>query len=78
MINWMYFPKNKKPDDVSNSVVNAFENVFADIDSTTHELKSDDVLATVRPGLEKCCFRVEKSKRDEDLVSVPVLFGLNG
>ena len=78
MINWMYFPKNKRLDDVFSLVVKAFENVASDIDSATHELKSDDVLAIVRPGLEECCFTVEKSKRCEDLVSVPVLFGLNG
>ena len=78
MINWMYFPKNRKPDDISKQVVSAFEAIAADIDSDTHTYKSDNVLAIVCPGLEACGFIVEKSKHKEDLISVPVLFGQNG
>lgn len=79
MINWMYFPKNRRLDNVSGLVVQAFQTVAADIDSTTHERQiSDEVLEKVRPELEKCCFMVEKSKKKEDRISVPVLFGING
>ena len=79
MINWMYFPKNKRPDSVSGLVVQAFQTVANDIDSTTHDKQvSDEVLEKVRPELEKCCFTVEKSKKKEDKISVPVLFGANG
>ena len=35
-------------------------------------------LAIVRPGLEAIGFNVEKSKRADDLVAVPVLYGING
>ena len=73
MINWMHFPKNTQPDELSVQVVHAFESVSSAIDSTTHQLKSDDVLACVRPELEQLGFTVEKSKRNEDLVTVPVL-----
>ncbi len=78
MINWMYFPKNKLPDDLSSKVVQVFENASFTIDSSIYQLKSDEVLANVRPGLEQIGFAVEKSKRSEDLVAVPVLFGKNG
>lgn len=54
MINWMHFPKNKPLDEVSAQIVKAFEAVDAIIDSYTHQLKSDD------------------------LVAVPVLYGING
>ena len=54
MINWMHFPKNKPLDEVSAQTVKAFEAVDATIDSYTHQLKSDD------------------------LVAVPVLYGVNG
>lgn len=54
MINWMHFPKNKPLDEVSAQIVKAFEAVDATIDSYTHQLKSDD------------------------LVAVPVLYGVNG
>lgn len=43
MINWMYFPKNKKIDSVSELVVRAFQVVSADIDSTTHNMDSNAV-----------------------------------
>ena len=79
MIRWMHFPINKKPDETSILVVQAFQNVAEEIDSTTHDKQiSDEVLAKVRPELEKIHFNVEKSKKKEDLISVPVLFGVNG
>lgn len=35
-------------------------------------------LAIVRSGLEEVDFEVEKSKRNDELVAVPVLYGVNG
>lgn len=49
-----------------------------DIDSTTHDtLESNDVLAFVSADLEKLGFKVERSKKKEDKIDVPVLFGPN-
>lgn len=48
------------------------------IDSTKYELKSNEVLAVVKPSLEKMGFRVEVGKGDADRIRVPVLFGRNG
>lgn len=78
MINWMHFPKNKPLDEVSGQIVKAFEAVNANIDSFKLQLKSDEVLTSVRPGLEAIGFAVEKSKKKEGLVAVPVLYGVNG
>ena len=78
MINWMYFPKNQPLDKVSKQIINVFETISSKIDSHHHQLKSDEVLALVRPGLEDIGFSVEKSKKKEDIVTVPVLYGLNG
>lgn len=48
------------------------------IDSTTHDtLESNDVLAFVSADLEKLGFLVEHSKKKEDKIDVPVLFGPN-
>ena len=66
------------PDAVPQQVVKAFQNIASEVDSETHHYKSDEVLAVVRPGLETTNFTVEKSKRGEDLVAVPVLYGVNG
>ena len=78
MVNWIHFPKNKPLDEVSAQIVKAFEAVDATIDSYTHQLKSDEVLTAVRPGLKTLGFDVEKSKKSDDLVAVPVLYGVNG
>lgn len=78
MINWMHFPKNKPLDEVSNQIVKAFEAVNTNIDSYTHQLKSDEMLTAVRPRLEALGFAVEKSKKSDDLIAVPVLYGVNG
>ena len=78
MISWMYFPKNQPLDAVSQQVVRAFQDIASEVDSETHHYKSDEVLAAARPGLEAINFTVEKSKRSENLVAVPVLYGVNG
>ncbi len=78
MINWMHFPKNQPLDNVSVQVVHAFKNVASAIDSFSRQLKSDEVLAAVRPGLEALGFAVEKSKKSDDLAAVPVLYSANG
>ena len=79
MINWMYFPKNKKPDSISEQIVEAFESIATDIDSSTHaKQESNEVLAKMCFRLEAIGFMVEKSKKKEDLINVPVLFGVNG
>ena len=78
MINWMYFPKTHKADDLSIQIVRAFEAVSDDIDSATNNYKSNTVLEQVRTGLENAGFVVEKGKRAEDKIHVPVLYGMNG
>jgi hypothetical protein len=78
MINWQFFPKSDViPEHLLNTVV-VFENCFDNIDSANNEHKSDAVLEYVRPGLEELNYKVEKSKRFEDKIHVPVLFGRNG
>lgn len=77
MINWLYFPKNQPCGDTFARVIRVFASMLGQIDSATHPLVNNDVLAIVRPGLEASGFRVEKSKRAENVVFVPVLFGLN-
>jgi len=82
VINWMYFPKNKAIEDHLSMIISAFEEKQDEIDSTTHagteNLVSDRVLEIVSSGLEAIGYAVEKSKKAEDKIRVPVLFGLNG
>lgn len=64
MINWMYFPINKRIDKTSEHIISAFRRVEDDVDSKTHKKQvSDTVLEKVRPELERIDFDVEKSKK---------------
>ncbi len=58
-------------------IINAFLGVEDKISSQTHELVSDEVLALVRPHLERSGFQVEQSKTKEGKIHVPVLFKTN-
>ena len=78
MINWSYFPRSDKPTDMSLKVVEAFRSVASKIDSSTHDLKSNQVLALLGADLLSLGFRVEAGKAAADKIRVPVLFGRNG
>ena len=78
MINWLYYPRSRKAPPLIRSVVEVFKEALPAIDSATHNLNSNDVLAQVAPGLAALGFRVETGKRTAQKIPVPVLFGLNG
>lgn len=78
MINWSYFPRSDKPTDMSLQVVEAFRAVAEQIDSSTHDLKSNQVLALLSAPLSRLGFRVETGKSASDKIRIPVLFGRNG
>ncbi|MBI3945084.1 MAG: hypothetical protein HY321_04140 [Armatimonadetes bacterium] len=78
MVNWAWFPRSDRAPELARVVVEAFCSVSDDIDSASHSLDSNSVLARVAPELIEGGFRVEVGKRREDKLTVPVLFGLNG
>lgn len=78
VIQWMSFPKSTRATPLALSVVAAFEAVAAEIDSASHELPSNDVLALAAPHLMTAGFTVEIGKKAVEKINVPVLFGLNG
>ena len=78
MINWQYFPKSDKIPTHLENVVEVFEKSKDEIDSNTSEHNSDKVLSIIREDLESINFNVEKSKKRNDKIQVPVLFGRNG
>ena len=78
MINYQFFPRSRGITSDMQSIIECFEAVSGDIDSTTHdELESNKVLAKVGPKLAALGYSVEKSKKTEDKIVVPVLFGQN-
>ena len=73
MIKYQIFPRSRGIEKNLQDIIN----VFCDVDAhkpKTH-LESNDMLALLRPGLESLGFSVEKGKRKEEMISVPVLFG---
>ena len=78
MINWLYYPRSDKPGPLVLGIVQAFEEASARIDSSSHDLKSNEVLAEVATGLSRLGFVVETGKKAAEKIRVPVLFGLNG
>ena len=78
MVNWMYYPKNIKMPIHLHKIVEVFNNHYEQIDSYHNNLKSDEVLHTVETALSSHGYSVEKSKKVEDKIRIPVLFGEQG
>lgn len=73
-----FFPQcNKVPNSLKDIVKVFFKN-FNYIDSSSFELNSNEVLSKVTTDLQNLSYRVELDKKKENLIKVPVLFGLNG
>jgi len=77
-IKWHFFPKSDKPTALARQIVEAFKVAHSQIDSHSHEYNSNEVLRHLTSGLEQLGFLVETGKKDNDKISVPVLFGENG
>lgn len=77
-IAWQYFPKSSSIPKHLIEVVGMFEKRYPRINSEKHQLTSDQVLNILRKDLGKIGFEVETSKKEEGIIRVPVLFGLNG
>lgn len=75
MIQYQFFPRSRGVTDEIKKVIECFKSVENDIDSSTHNLVSNNVLATVRPHLEKEGYKVEIGKSADEKIDVPVLFG---
>ena len=78
MISWQYYPTSDAIPEHLLLVVNAFKEHGETIDSSKHKLNSNEVLMTLKKNLLDQGFTVEKGKRAEDRIKVPVLFGRNG
>ncbi len=78
-LEWQLFPKNMSCPKHLIDLIKVFSDKLGDIDSLSHEkLESNEVLAFLRSGFETLGFNVEKSKKADDKIEVPVLFGKNG
>lgn len=77
-IQYQFFPKSSGVPNFLLKVVDIFKQKENQITSLKYQLPSNDVLGIISEDIEKLGYRVEKSKRAEDKIQVPVLFGRNG
>lgn len=75
MIRYQFFPRSRGVTEEIQRVIDCFKVVENEIDSSTKNLVSNDVLTVVRPHIERNGYKVEKGKCDEEKIDVPVLFG---
>ncbi len=78
MVNWQYFPKSRLVPIHLEELVQVFRHKIEHINSEDHKLSSNEVLEILREDFESFGFMVERSKKKNDKIKVPVLFGRNG
>lgn len=76
MINYQFFPRSHGVTPQIRDIINCFKKVDETRDENVH-LKSNEMLALVRPHLEAIDFRVETGKSANEQIYVPVLFSEN-
>jgi len=76
MINYQFFPRSQGVTPEIRDIIDCFKRVDAERDEKIH-LKSNDMLALLRPGLEALGFQVETGKAKTEQIYVPVLFSEN-
>jgi hypothetical protein len=74
---FQFFPRSQGITPAIQAIINCFQHVFTRIHSVCNDLKSDEVLAIIRPHLEAINFTVETGKTATQKINVPVLFGVN-
>ena len=75
---WTFFPKTKSINDDLLKLIYVFETNLVNINSESNELVSDEVLTVVSKDLEQIGYCVEKSKKKDDKIKIPVLYGESG
>ena len=78
MIQWQHFPKSIDAPKLLKDIIKCFEEIETEIDSETHQLRSNEVVKLICPYLEELGFQVETGKKACQRIRVPVLFGLDG
>lgn len=77
MINYIYYPNNEPCPKHLLDLCNCFQNVENKISSNNKDLSSNQVLSELAEWFKNLGYKVEESKRKEDKIHVPVLFGNN-
>jgi hypothetical protein len=75
---FQFYPANKKIPEHLESLIGAFEKNWEKISSQNHTMNSNSVLEILRSDLESAEFLIEKGKKFNEKIKIPVLFGENG
>jgi|SRR5581483_3045381 len=77
-IRWQHYPRSLPPSDISRGIIGVFTKKANEITSSVHKLGSDQALAILASDLRALGFQIEKGKKKDDKIAIPVLFGENG
>lgn len=75
MIRFQFFPRSQGITKEINDIIQCFKFADQKISSENLKLSSNQVLEQLRPSLEELDYKVEKGKKQNDKIPVPVLFG---
>ncbi len=83
MIEWSYYPRTDPLPEFLQETIKVFNTNHLKIDSTKNDsnelrLKSDQVLKVLETDLSKIGYEVEKGKKKNQKIRVPVIFGRQG
>jgi hypothetical protein len=77
-IRWQHYPRSIPPSQISREVIKVFEARLSSISSSSNKHGSDQVLAILAEDLRTIGFQIERGKKKDDQIAIPVLFGQNG
>lgn len=77
-IQYQYFPKSSRIPDLLSLLILVFQQKDECITSSIFQLDSNDVLQCLSDKIIQLGYKVEISKRANDKIRIPVLFGRNG
>ncbi len=76
-LRYQLFPRSFGITNEVQNVIDCFEKRHSQFSSFDKNLSSNEVLEIVTNDLEKIGFIIEKGKKQDEKIKVPVLFGLN-
>lgn len=78
MLRWQHYPRSLPPSSLGKSLIAVFQANHSAIDSHHNDSDSNAVLAALAEALRSIGFQIEKGKKKDDKIAIPVLFGQNG
>lgn len=77
-IQYQFYPKSNSTPTSLLKIVDIFKIKKDLLSSSKYQLQSNEVLHIIADDIESLGYQVERSKKAEDKIKVPVLFGRNG